>query len=57
MPENKALINFYVRLIQRGQKTIDEIPEKYKKVVEEELRDAPPLELTEEESKPDPSLK
>ena len=40
-----ALTNYFVKLIQRGQKTIDDVPENMKNQVKEALISAPPIKL------------
>ena len=39
MITNKALINSYVRLINQGIKVIDDVPLKYRRVVEKIVKD------------------
>lgn len=39
-----ALINYYARLLQKGQLTISDIPEEYREMVLQKESELPPLE-------------
>lgn len=45
---NKALINYYARLIQKGNYEMEKVPEGLRPIVEETLKTLKPLEEPEE---------
>lgn len=48
---NKALINYYARLVQKENKKIEDIPENLQEQVKEALAALPPLEPDPEDIK------
>ena len=46
--KNKALVNYYARLIQKGQWKIEDVPDNLRENVTEALKALPPLETTPE---------